>query len=222
MRDNPTIVFDLDGTLADTMRDLVPALNNTIASQGLIPVTNQQVGHVSGKGIKPMIALAYELNDKTIASSLMDQLFETYMADYSENIAVHTVLYDGVEQCLSQFAANGWNLAVCTNKPVALAEKLLARLGVDHFFASITGGDSFEYRKPDAAHLTKTIELAGGNPKNAVMVGDSQNDFLTAQNANIPVIAMNFGYSEHPVETYHPDRVVSHFNTIFDIAQKLI
>lgn len=222
MQSNPTIVFDLDGTLADTILDLIPSLNRTIAREGLLPVNAQQVGHVSGKGIKPMISLAYDLNNQTIAENLIDELFDIYMKDYEENIAVDTVLFDGAEECLKRFETNGWNLAVCTNKPVALADKLLRELDCAHYFSSVTGGDSFTYRKPDAAHLNKTIELAGGSVGNALMVGDSQNDILTAQNANIPVIAVDFGYSEHPVETYEPNHVISAFDDLFDIAQSLI
>ncbi len=218
----PTVIFDLDGTLADTMLDLVPVLNRTIATRNLKPVTAKQVGHVSGKGIIPMIELAYKLNNQPVNTDEMGELFRLYMDDYAANLAVDTKLYDGVENCLSSFVDNGWILAVCTNKPVNLADDLLHQLGAYQIFSSVTGGDSFEYRKPDARHLLKTIELASGDHSNAIMVGDSHNDVLTAQNASIPVVAVDFGYSEHPVATYNPDRIISSFDQLFEVAVELI
>ncbi|MCF6320468.1 MAG: HAD-IA family hydrolase [Rhizobiaceae bacterium] len=218
----PTIVFDLDGTLADTMLDLVPVLNRTIAIQGLKPVTAEQVGHVSGKGIKPMIKLAYTLNKKSISAQMVDELFDIYLKDYTNNIAVNTRFFEGVENCLKIFTDDNWILAVCTNKPVKLADKLLRELGAHQMFSAVPGFDSFDYCKPDARHLIKTIELAGGSASNAIMVGDSQNDILTAQNASIPVVAVDFGYSEHPVATYNPDQIISNFDQLYETAVEMM
>ena len=222
MTSPPAVIFDLDGTLADTIRDLVPALNRTIATRGLSPVSINQVGHVSGKGIKPMIKLAFELNSQPLETDLLDDLFEIYMEDYAQNLAVDTVLFPNARGSIEQFTENGWLLGVCTNKPVKLADQLLHELDIKPVFASITGGDSFEYRKPDPRHLIRTIELAGGKKSGAIMVGDSQNDILTAKNAGIPAIAVDFGYSQHPVGEYDPDIIISNFSDLFKAAQRLI
>ena len=221
MSNKPTIVFDLDGTLADTSLDLIPAINNAIALEGLEPVTTQQIGHASALGAKAMINLAYTLNGKTIEDQTMEKLFSFFLKDYGQNIAVHTVLYDGVVDSLHRFTSNGWILAVCTNKPIGLATKLLKLLGIYDEFSSVTGGDSFEFKKPDPEHLFRTIELAGGRRDKAVMVGDTVIDILTAQNAKIPVVAVDFGYCEHPVETYSPDKVISHYDELYEIATRL-
>ena len=218
----PTIIFDLDGTLADTIRDLVPSLNRTIATCGLPPVRAQEVGHVSGKGIKPMIQLAFDRNKRSLAPVLLDELFDYYMDDYAKNIAVNTVLFPGAHESIEVFSSKGWLLGVCTNKPIELADDLLRQLGVDENFASVTGGDSFDFRKPDPRHLIHTIEMAGGKPSMALMVGDSQNDILTAQNAGIPSVAVDFGYSEHPVASYGPHRVISSFDILYETAAELI
>jgi phosphoglycolate phosphatase len=223
MSARPTIIFDLDGTLADTIRDLVPAMNRTTARFDINPVTASQVANLTGMGgMKAMISRAFQLSGEPLGKDLLEELFVASVEDYRQNIAVETVYYPHVRACLQQFTAEGWLLGVCTNKPVRLAEKLLRELGDDGLFASITGGNSFDFKKPDPQHLIQTIEMAGGSPTTAIMVGDTQNDILTAQNADIPVIAVDFGYSEHPVENYGPNRVISSFETLFEEAVKLI
>lgn len=222
MDTQPTIVFDLDGTLADTIHDLVPCINRVIQHQNLDPVSIQQIGPISGKGIKPMIELAFTINDKPLPPDLLSKLTDEFMEDYWHNICVDTVMYEGTEAVLKQFHTNNWLLGVCTNKPIDMAEKLLHKLGIKPLFSSITGANSFEFRKPDPRHLLKTIELAGGNPACAIMVGDTQTDILTAQNAKIPVVAVDFGYTEQPVATFNPDIVISHYSQLFAAVGTLV
>ena len=222
MDTRPTIIFDLDGTLADTIHDLVPCINRVVQPQNLAPVSIQQIGPGSGKGVKSMIELAYAINNKPLPPQLLTELISEFMVDYWHNICVDTVMYEGTETVLKQFGANNWLLGVCTNKPIDMAEKLLQDLGIKSLFSSITGADSFEFRKPDPRHLLKTIELAGGTPERAIMIGDSQTDILTAQNANIPVVAVDFGYSEEPVATFNPDIVISHYSQLFAAVSTLV
>ena len=223
MNTRPTIIFDLDGTLADTLRDLVPALNRTLVERHINPVHAHQIGHLTGAGgLKAMIERAFRLSGQPLSHELRQELFAASVEDYRQNIAVETVLYPGVRAGLERFSDQGWLLGVCTNKPVGLAAKLLRELAVDHLFASVTGSDSYKFKKPDPRHLTRTIETAGGLASRAVMVGDTQNDILTAQKANVPVIAVDYGYSDHPLETYGPDRVISGFETLFEAAVELM
>lgn len=222
MTQKPTIVFDLDGTLADTVLDLVSALNRSVVAKGLTPITMEQAGYFTGKGLRPMIELAYRLNEKPLGTELLEELFEICVADYENNLSTFTRFYPGAEKALDQLASQDWRLAVCTNKPVRLAEKLLEELHVASMFASITGGDSFEFRKPDPRHLVRTVDLAGGKVSNAIMVGDTDADIIAAQKANIPVIAVDFGYSEHPVSTYNPDTVISSYDDLILSAQNLL
>ncbi len=217
----PTLILDLDGTLADTIHDLVPSLNRTTATQNLQPVTIEQVGHVSGMGIKAMLELAYTHNNQPLEKDLLEELFVTFLEDYSRNISVDTVIYPGAVSALQKLSSNGWLLGICTNKSADLAEKLLREMGVHHLFSSVTGGDSFDFRKPDPRHLVNTVEMAGGFTSKAVMVGDTQNDILTARNADIPVIAVDFGYSEKPVTNFNPDFVISEFAELFDTATRI-
>ncbi len=219
---NPTIVFDLDGTLADTRRDLIPCLNRTIASAGVAPVEFHNVGYIVGHGSRAMIERAFALTGTPLGDLQLDALQEVFLEDYGRNICAETVLFDGAIDALDRFAALGCLLAVCTNKPEGLARQLLDELGISARFAAISGGDTFTVRKPHADHLLKTVEMAGGNVSRSLMVGDSVTDIRTAQAAGIPVVAVDFGYSDRHVSDYAPDRVISHFSELNDAALALL
>lgn len=218
-----TIAFDLDGTLADTIHDLVAALNRTLQRNGLAPFASSEVAHFTGKGgLRSMIAHGFERIDMQLDQRDLAVMFADTVEDYDQNIAVETELYPGVRASLEDFRKEGWLLAVCTNKPVRQAKKLLNTLEIDHHFAAVTGAGSFEFKKPDPRHLLRTIELAGGTKQRAVMVGDTQADFLTAQRAHIPVVAVDFGYSDILVEQFAPDRVISSFGALYAEASALV
>jgi phosphoglycolate phosphatase len=217
-----TIVFDLDGTLADTVHDLIPVLNRTTASVGLAAIPASDVGHVVGHGARAMIRRAFEYHHTALTDDVQDSLLAVFLDDYAENLAVHSVLFPGALAAVDALIADGWICAVCTNKMERFARDLLDRLGVADRFATVTGGDTFNVRKPDPFHLQETIRLAGGDPANAVMVGDTITDIATAKAAKLPVIAVDFGYSEQHVSTLEPDVIISHFDELTpDLARKL-
>ncbi|MEL6433972.1 MAG: HAD-IA family hydrolase [Pseudomonadota bacterium] len=219
MSPNPIVVFDLDGTLADTVNDLLSALNRTLARQTLPHFTRTDFARLSGYGgMRGMIKHAFEAADIPLTPHKHTQLFAETVRDYDENIAVETQLYPGVGDCLDRLSNVGCGLAVCTNKPCKQANKLLQELNVAHKFAAITGGDSFDRQKPDPSHLMNTIDMAGGCHKRAIMVGDSEVDVLAGRNAGVPVIAVDFGYTHVPVETFAPEAVISHFDHLFEHA----
>jgi phosphoglycolate phosphatase len=219
----PTIVFDLDGTLADTIQDLVAALNRILETYDVPPHAASELAHLTGKGgLRAMISHAFASNGKALSQEDIEEVFADTVKDYDRNIVIETVLYPGVQASLEQFRAAGWLLAVCTNKPIAQAEKLLRALEIETFFQAITGADSFAFKKPDPRHLIQTIEIAGGRPQTAIMVGDTITDVLTAQNAGIRVIAVDFGYSDIDVGALAPDGVISGFDALFAAASALI
>lgn len=218
----PLLVLDLDGTLADTNRDLIPVLNRVTARVGLEPIAMSDVGHVVGHGAKAMIEKAFAFRGQPLDEATRDRLFDLFIEDYSANIAANTVLFDGVTASLDRFEGNGWRLAVCTNKQESLAVKLIAELGQSHRFSVISGGDTFAFRKPDPRHLVETVTMAGGAPGRTVMVGNSVTDIRTARSAQIPVVAVDFGYSEVPVAQLNPDRVISHYDELWDAASALL
>ncbi|MFZ1816167.1 MAG: HAD-IA family hydrolase [Rhizobiaceae bacterium] len=216
-----TLVLDLDGTLADTVLDLIPVLNRVTAPEGLPAIEMKNVGHVVGHGARRMIERAFSFHRRPLQTGQLDRLFDLFIEDYRANIALNTVLFDGAEDALERFAKAGWLLAVCTNKQEDLSRKLLEELGVMDRFAALTGGDTFTFRKPDPRHLIKTVELAGGSPQGAIMVGDSVTDIDTALAAKIPVVAVDFGYSDRPVGELGPQAVISSFSQLWETVAAL-
>ncbi|MGO4194344.1 HAD family hydrolase [Rhizobium sp. YAF28] len=208
------VVFDLDGTLLDTHVDLVESLNYTIAALNLEPVTYDDLTHLVGQGARVMIERACKLQGRPISQEELPALVERFVAHYSANMPGHTEPYPGLVAAMDSLKASGYALAVCTNKMEGLATVLLEKLGLTHYFDAITGGDTFEYRKPDARHLTGTIERAGGDVARAVMIGDSVNDIAVAKNAGVPAIAVPFGYSDVPVSALDPDVIITHFDEL--------
>ncbi|AYD01101.1 HAD family hydrolase [Neorhizobium sp. NCHU2750] len=220
---SPLVIFDLDGTLIDTAPDLIDSLNDTISTVGLAPVTFDDLTHLVGQGARMMIKRAFDLRKVTLDDVQAEALFAHFIKHYHAHMPGKSRPFDGVVACLERLSAAGMTLAVCTNKAEELAVPLLEKLGLSGHFAATTGGDTFAVRKPDAGHILGTIERAGGDPKQSLMVGDSINDILAAKNAGIPSIAVDFGYSDVPVASLSPSRVISHFNEFtVDMAKELL
>lgn len=208
------VVFDLDGTLLDTHADLVESLNLTIAALDLAPVTYADLTHLVGHGAKVMIERACTLRGHPLSQTEVPPLLERFIAHYTDTMPGHTQPYPGLIAAMDTLKIKGYKLAVCTNKLESLALTLLRKLHLTGYFDAITGGDTFPVRKPDAQHLTGTIERAGGILERSIMIGDSLNDIAVARNANVPSVAVAFGYSDVPVETLRPDRIILHYDEL--------
>jgi phosphoglycolate phosphatase len=208
------VVFDLDGTLLDTHVDLVDSLNHAIAALDLEPVTYDDLTHLVGHGAKVMIERACKLRGHTLAPEALPPLLERFIAHYSEMMPGATRPYPGLIAVLDTLKAKGYRLAVCTNKLEGLAVTLLRKLDLADYFDAITGGDTFTVRKPDALHLTGTIERAGGTIARSIMIGDSFNDIAVAKNARVPSIAVSFGYSDVPIASLEPDLIIDHYDEL--------
>ncbi len=218
----PTIVYDLDGTLADTAEDLVATLNYLLGREGLAPMRVESAGSLLGAGARALITRGFAASGKTLDPPTLEALFADYLEYYQIHIADRTRLYPGVDKALTVFARAGWRQAICTNKIESLAKLLIAKLGVAERFAFICGQDTFGVGKPDATPLLKTIAASGGASDRAIMVGDSGTDIKTARAAGVPVIAVDFGYSDAPVAELKPDRVISHFDELEEACDALL
>ena len=207
-----TVVFDLDGTLVDTAPDLIASLNSAVARDGLPPVPEDRARNMIGGGARRMVELGLRSQGRQFAPADVDRLFEHFVAYYSAHIADRSRPFPGLEASLDVIAAQACRLAVCTNKLEALSKLLLQALGLSERFVAIYGQDTFGVQKPDPDILRRTILQAGGEIGRAVMIGDSRTDIDTAKAAGVPVIAVDFGYTEIPVAELAPDQIISHFN----------
>lgn len=220
---SPVAVFDLDGTLADTARDLVATLNVILGREGLPAVPLEEARAMIGAGARVLLERGLARAGREVIPARLDALYRDFLVHYGDHICVETILFPGVVAALDDLQANGFRLAVCTNKIEAHSRALLAGLGIADRFAAICGRDTFPYFKPDPRHLTATVEQAGAHVAQAVMVGDSRTDIATAQAARIPVVAVSFGYTEVPVRELGPDRVIDRFaelpGAVYDLAR---
>lgn len=220
---SPSIVFDLDGTFLDTAPDLLSSLNHVLAEAGLETANPDQMRVYVGHGGREMIRRAFEARNAPLPDALHDALVEKFLDHYTAEIPGQSQPFEGAIACVEMFRAAGWKTAICTNKYQRLALPLLKGLGLDTLFDTICGSDVFPMRKPDPKHLTMTIESMGGDASNAVMVGDSNTDIHTAQAANIPVIAVSFGYTPEHVSAFNPTMIIDHFSELtIESATKLI
>jgi phosphoglycolate phosphatase len=217
----PLLVFDLDGTMIDTATDLIAALNDTMAEEGLQPIPVTEVGHLVGAGGRVMIERGLRHHGIDPVSRDIDALQARFVRHYSRAMPGASKPYPGAIAALDLFEAAGWRFAVCTNKAETLARQLLEALNLTPRLAAICGGDTFAVRKPDAGHLLGTVRLAGGDPARTIMVGDSRADIEAAKNADLPIVAVTFGYTDRPVRDFSPDVTIDHFDQLWDAVRSL-
>jgi phosphoglycolate phosphatase len=216
-----TVVFDLDGTLVDTAPDLIDTLNVVFAREGLPPVEYARARNMIGGGARRMIESGLELEGRNASPGDIDRMFGDFIAYYAAHIADRSRPFPGLDDALDRLAAEDCRFAVCTNKLERLSRRLLDALGLSGRFAAICGQDTFGIQKPDPEILRRTIAAAGGDPAQAVMVGDSGTDIDTARAARIPMVAVDFGYSDPPVAQLRPDRLIGHFSDLAAAVREL-
>jgi phosphoglycolate phosphatase len=206
-----TIVFDLDGTLIDTAPDLVDTLNLVLAGEGLPAIPFATGRKLTGGGARAMIEKALAAEGRSCTAGEMDRLYAAFITHYAAHIADRSRPFPQLEPALGRLAAAGHRLAVCTNKLEWLSRRLLDEFQLGDRFAAICGQDTFHIQKPNPEILRLTIRRAGGEPAHAVMVGDSRTDIHTARAAGVPIIGVDFGYSDVPIASLKPDRIISFF-----------
>lgn len=218
----PTIVFDLDGTLVETAPDLVDTLNFVFEREGIPPVPFDEARTFVGHGARAMITRGLDAEGRTVTPQILDKLFNDFIDYYTAHVADRSHPFPGVIDALDALSKRGHRLAVCTNKFEKQSRLLLDALEMTSHFATIVGQDTFKIAKPDPEVLRRTILAAGGDPAHAIMIGDSETDILTARAAELPVVAVDFGYSQAPVSEYRPDRLISHFAQLSEAIASLL
>ncbi|MFL2777850.1 MAG: HAD-IA family hydrolase [Paracoccus marcusii] len=217
-----TVVFDLDGTLADTSGDLVAAANACFRARGLgdllDPVADALIAFHGGRA---MLRAGYGRmsSDTLLPPGAEDEDFDSLLSHYGAAIAVHTQLYPGVEAALDRLAADGHRLAVCTNKPEALAETLLRELGIRDRFGAMIGADTLPVRKPDPRPYHAAVEGAGGTVARSFLVGDTETDRKTAAAAGVRVALVSFGPEGEAISRLAPEVLLAHFDQLPAIAR---
>ena len=216
-----TIVFDLDGTLVDTARDLANSTAHALSLIGVPPPKFESLRPYVSTGARGMIEFSLREANRGLPKEDVDSLLDRFLTHYDAHIAVDSKPYPDVIKVLDQLKLDGVRLAVCTNKREKLARKLLRELDMLKYFNAVTGRDTLPVHKPDPGHLIGTVILADGDLSRAIMVGDSETDIMTARSASIPVIAVSFGYTERPIQDFNPDVVIDHYSEFLAGAEQL-
>lgn len=220
---SPALIFDLDGTLVDTAPDLLAATNAVMRSEGLPLIPPSTLRHMVGFGARSLIEQAMEAVNRPVTPEQLPPLLDVFMAHYRAHIADESVLFPGVTQTLQALKDSGARLAVLTNKPQDMADLLLPKIGIDHFFAEIYGAGRMSYVKPDARIFHDVVrdmnaKVRGAAEGGAVMIGDSITDLQTARAAHVPCILLSYGYTPIPAKDLGADLVIDDFS---DLPQAL-
>ena len=222
-----TILFDLDGTLVDTAPDLMNAHNYVMKKFGYSTRGVEEIRNLVGKGASVLIGRSLWESAKKEFSQITDEktknkMVKEFIDFYGNNIVKESKLIDGVLEFLKWGKQKNISMGVCTNKQEHLAIDLLKKIKIYDFFDYVTGCNTFDYCKPDPKHLTSTVEIMGGDVKNCIMIGDSENDADAARAAGMPMILLEDGYTDKKVEQIHHDHLVKNFVGMDKIISKYL
>jgi len=209
---SPALIFDLDGTLADTAPDLLGATNAVLAARGLARTDLDHLRHMVGFGAKALISQAMEAAGQPVTDPEIPPLIEIFLAHYREHIAEGTRLFAGVGETLDSLKRRGARLGVLTNKPQELTDLLLPRLGIADMFEEVYGAGRKPYTKPDPRIFHDVVGDMGGGP--AAMIGDSVTDLNTARAAQVRCILFSHGYTPVPAASLGADLVLDDFASL--------
>ncbi len=209
------LLFDLDGTLAETAPDLCAAMNYVMAENGLKQIPTEAMRDIIGGGARMILQRGLKFNNVTWEDDRLDTATEKLVTYYDAHIAEHTYLYDGVQECLMAAKAQNIGCAVVTNKRRALAIHLLAELGVAHFFDIVVGGDTMRTRKPDPEMLYEAAAKLAVPPQKCIMIGDSQADTDAAKAAGMKSVCVTFGYRRGAAKELGATQLISHYSEIY-------
>jgi len=214
------LLFDLDGTLLDTAPDLYATLNHCLKTAGRDPVTLESVKHMVGQGAVVLLKRGLVATGGMVEEEEFQNLVDLFFSHYGDNLSDHSIPYEGMQDCLDILKEQGHSLSVCTNKPYGFAKQILDDFNLSSYFDALTGGDSFDIRKPHPDHIHKTLDLMSLKSGTAVMIGDTHNDIDAAVSAGIGSIAVTFGYSDTPATELGADHVIDHFDKLIPTLKK--
>ncbi|WP_112323438.1 HAD-IA family hydrolase [Oceanibium sediminis] len=212
-----SVIFDLDGTLADTSADLIAAANACFATPQLDPLADRAVAFAGGRA---MLRLGHTRAGTPLPEAEVDAAYDRFLDVYAEGMDNQTFLYDGAMQAVDTLASRGWLVGICTNKPHHLAEDLMTRLGVRDRFGALIGAGHLPVKKPDPRHLLETIAALGGDPAQSALIGDTHTDRDAARNAGVVSVLVTFGPEGDGVAALEPEALLSDYNELPDMMER--
>ncbi len=218
-----TVIFDLDGTLADTSADLIAAANACLADLGHgTPLCAQADMATAFAGGRAMLRLGLERARGQADEALVDAQYPRLLAHYARDIDTHTRLYPGAVEAVEALRGAGFGVAICTNKPAGLAEELMRRLGVRDMFGALVGADTLPVRKPDPAPYRAAVAGVGGDVAGSFLIGDTITDRETARAAGVACVLVGFGPEGQGVAALAPEALLDHYDDLPELAERLL
>ncbi|MFB0994323.1 MAG: phosphoglycolate phosphatase [Paracoccaceae bacterium] len=220
-----TVVFDLDGTLADTSKDLIASANYCFRALGhddlLDPLADGPLGYQGGR---TMLRVGFQrvMEPNGVTETLIDEQYSILLKAYDQAIDVHTKLYPKVAEAIQNLRYRGFKTAICTNKPEDLARKLVRSLGVIDLFDALIGADTLSTRKPDPAPYFAAVRDAGGVVAQSFLVGDTKTDHDTARACNVASVLVGFGPEGLGLSRLEPDALLMHYDELPDLTDRLL
>lgn len=217
-----TVIFDLDGTLADTSGDLIAAANVCFRDMGFGDVLDpKQHSGTALRGGRAMLRLGHDILGRDPDDAVIDRYYPMLLEAYRTDIDTHTAFFDGALNAVEQLKSDGHRVGICTNKPEDLAVLLLTRLGVLDQFHSMIGADTLAQRKPHAAPYIEAVRRAGGDVAKSCLIGDTKTDRDTALAAGVPCVLVDFGLGDQNVHDLAADHIITDFEQLPAIVRTM-
>ncbi|WP_375690509.1 HAD-IA family hydrolase [Pseudooceanicola sp. LIPI14-2-Ac024] len=217
-----TVIFDLDGTLADTSGDLLAAANACFRGMGAGDLLTADDAPVALNGGRAMLRLGMQRLGRAGDEGEIDRQYPLLLGYYEDAIDTHTHVFPGAMEAIGDLVGGGYRMGICTNKPERLAQILLTRLGVRDAFASLVGADTLTVKKPDPEPLREAVRRAGGDPARACLIGDSRTDRETARAAGVPSVLVTFGPSGPNTPALEPEALIGHFDELPEVVRRVV
>lgn len=215
------VIFDLDGTLIDSVPDLCREISLFLNKHGRRALTESETVSIIGNGAAMMLRGAYKLTGEAVGESEMPALLDAWVRQYADAEMSLTCAFPRVPETLERLKTDGFKLAVCTNKPHEPTLAILKKLDLAKYFDVVLDADALPVRKPRPEPLWEAVKRMGGTNDSAVMVGDSEADAEAARNAGFPVVLLTYGYSHVPFDEIKPDALIDDFGELPDVLKRL-
>ena len=216
-----TVIYDLDGTLIDSAKDMQVAVSNVLADHGLPAVSEDDVRIFMGQGSKVTMNKAFTKCGKSLDDEALSAVTREFVRYYEADPISHTVAFEGVVEVVARFARLGLKQGVCTNKFETPSRMILEHLKLMPPIADVAGADTFPVRKPDPKHILMLLERMGGDPGRTVMIGDSIHDVEAAHGAGLPAVLVSWGYTVKPASELGAEAVIQRFGALPDALGQL-
>lgn len=197
------IIFDLDGTLVDSAKDIMIANNKTLVKFGYKPISFKNVKHIIGQGIRVNIIRSLKMQNIKISKKKENEMYDYFFSFYKKNLYVKSRIYSGLKSFLKKLDKKNYKLAVCSNKLEELTKIVLKKTKLSKYFDFVAGGDTFTYRKPHLSVLNNVVKKFKINKKKALFIGDSEHDYQSAKNSNIKFCLKTKGFTNKPVSYFN-------------------